>query len=176
MTTRSAELRRRHRKIFGWSLAIAIAAHALVLFFGPWFRADSLSGSGTELLGEGSAPLDGLAVNVIFHPPAIVDGSGSRSQEPDWRVLSASRLIPAPPSCQRHDWFTNDFAKGEVRLVVGASGRPDSVSVSETSTDRCWDGVMLGLASDLRYRWLPSDRFPAPVELFQPVTLTLTGY
>ena len=27
------------------------------------------------------------------------------------------------------------------------------------------------LAGDLQYHWLPSERFPAPVHLVQPVTL-----
>ena len=38
--------------------------------------------------------------------------------------------------------------------------------------DACGDQVIETVAGDLLYHWLPSERFPAPVDLIQPVTLT----
>ena len=171
---RSTRLRRkRQRRIFRYSLAIAVVAHALVLWFSPWFRNDPRLSPGTELAQGAEPPFGGIAVNVIFGPPAIVDGNGALAQEPDWRVLSASRVLPPPPGCASHDWFEPAFAKGEVRLILGETGRPDTVSLAVTTGDRCWNGVMVGLAGDLRYLWLPNDEHVAPVELVQPVTLSL---
>ena len=177
MESRSEELRRRHRKILRWSLAVAVVAHVLVLWFTPLYRSDWGRGSGTELVdGAPPPPFGGLAVDVIFGPPAIVDSVGARAQEPAWRFLSASRVLPSPVGCGMHDWFEREYATGRVEMIVGASGRPDSIRLERSSGERCWDAVMSGLASDLLYRWLPSDRFPAPVTVYQPVTVTLTGY
>lgn len=176
LSSRSQQLRRQHRKILGWSIAVAVVAHVLVLFFGPWFPSSLATGPRTELVEGTAPPFGGLAVTVIFDAPALEEEDGSLAQEPDWRILSASRSIPPPIACRDHDWLALPFAKGRVWMTVGDTGRPDTVTVAESTGDRCWDGVMVGLAGDLRYRWLPNDDFAAPVEVFQPVTLTLTGY
>jgi len=173
---RSAVLRRKHRRVFRWSLGLAVLIHVALLYFGLWRRPGAGTGPDTEL-AEGTSPVfGGLAVTVHFGPPGIVDETRAIAQEPPWRVLSASRILPPPYGCVSHDWLEPGFAKGEVRLSVGETGRPDEVVVARSTGDPCWDGVMQGLARDLRYRWLPNERFAAPVDVFQPVTLTLTGY
>lgn len=172
METRVQTLRRRHRQIFRWSLGIAAVVHAVVLYYGPWFRSDSMSGGGTELVEGETTGRNGIPVDAHFGPPAIEDADGALAQEPPERVLHASRLIPPPVGCESLDWLAAEAAIGEVRLVVTETGRADSVQLSRSTGDRCWDGIMTGLASDLLYRWLPSERFPAPVWLFQPVTLS----
>ncbi len=172
METRSAELRRRHRRVLRWSFGIAVLFHAVVLIFVPWYRAEPLAGGGTELVGPRVPAWGSVAVDAFFGPPAIVRADGAAAREPDTRVLRASRLVPPPAGCEAHDWLAREEAGGEVRLEVDATGRVSSVEVTAGTGDRCWDEVLRGLASDLLYRWLPSERFPAPVELYQPLTLT----
>jgi hypothetical protein len=174
--TRSEELRRQYRRVFRWSFAIAVLVHALVLFYGPWFRAEPMSSTTTELVDRASPGRGGIPIDVFFGPPAIADRTGLLSREPSMRVLSASRLVPPPYACTSNDWLARGEAVGEVRLTVNETGRIDAVNLTESTGDRCWDVVMQGLASDLLYRWLPNDRFGAPVEVYQPVTLSLTGY
>jgi len=174
--SRSAALRRRHRQVLAWSLGLAVVIHAAVLFYGPWLRNDPGPGSGTELVAGSDPALGGLAVNVFFGPPAIVLAADSLSQEPSWRVLKTSRILPPPFACSARDWLEVEYARGSVRLIVGPGGRPDTVSLDGSTGSRCWDAVMTGLATDLRYRWLPSDRYPAPVEVFQPMTLSPTDF
>ena len=53
-----------------------------------------------------------------------------------------------------------------------ASGHTLVDGIEESTGDECADQVILTLANDLFYRWIPSERFPAPVDLIQPVTLT----
>jgi hypothetical protein len=64
--------------------------------------------------------------------------------------------------------------RGYVRLQVLASGRTLVAGIDESTGDRCADRVILDLARDLLYRWIPNERFPAPVQLIQPVTLIET--
>jgi hypothetical protein len=173
--TRADLLRRRDRRVFRWSFAIAVLVHGLVLAFGPWFRTEPVSLSETELVESGPPALGGVPVEVLFGPPAIVVAADSVETQPPGRVLRASRAIPPPVGCASNDWLAREGAAGSVRLTLRETGRVETVAIVEGTGDRCWDMIVAGLAGDLLYRWLPSVRFPMPVELVQPVAVTLSG-
>lgn len=175
MESRADMLRRRDRRVFRWSFGIAVVAHGLVLAFGPWFRSDPVSLSATELVERGPPTLGGVPVEVFFGPPAIVLAEDSLEMQPPGRVLRASRAVPPPVGCASNDWLARGSAEGRVRLTLRETGRVETVAILEGTGDRCWDMIVAGLAGDLLYRWLPSERFPMPVELVQPVTVTLSG-
>jgi hypothetical protein len=175
MEARADLLRRRDRRVFRWSFAIAVVVHGLVLAFGPWFRTEPVSLSATELVESGPPALGGIPVDVFFGPPAIVLAADSLETQPPGRVLRAFRAIPAPVGCATNDWLARESAAGSVRLTLRETGRVETVEIVEGTGDRCWDMIVAGLAGDLLYRWLPSERFPMPVELVQPVTVTLSG-
>lgn len=173
--SRAAVLRRKHRRIFRWSLAIAVVAHGLVFWLAPWIRTAARGGSsGTELVGEG-VDWGGIPVEIFFGPPTIVEGDGGLTTEPEGRTLSASRKIPSPPGCGSNDWLARSTASGEVLLSVNERGRAAVDSVTAPTADPCWNAVLAGLAGDLLYRWLPSERFPAPVSVYQPLTVSVSG-
>ena len=60
--------------------------------------------------------------------------------------------------------------------MVNERGRVDSVQVTRSSGSYCWDRALASIAGDLWYRWLPTELFPAPIRLYQPVSLSLSGY
>lgn len=172
--SRAAAVRRRDRRVYAWSFAVAVVVHALVLFFGPWFRSDPVWRSDTELVAGDPVDLSGLPVALFFGPPAIEVDGGAISQEPSHRVLHARRLVAPPPGCGPGDWSNPPTASGDVRLVVNAEGLVDEVRLTGSTGYRCWDALVMRVAGDLLYHWLPSERFPAPVELHQPITVSLS--
>ena len=171
--SRADALRRQNRRIYFWSFGVAVVAHLLLIFFGPWFRTGPGSIAGTELVEGGEASWGGLPITVFFGPPAIVSPDGSLSQQPEERTLSATRKVPIPVGCASNDWWALDGVNGRVRLLVNARGRIDDVELTESTGDICWDGILTAVAGDLLFRWLPSESHPAPVEVRQPVALTL---
>ena len=81
-----------------------------------------------------------------------------------------------PPDCLARKIAPSAPGTGQVRLKVNSSGRIDAVALDQSTGDLCWDLVAIRVAGDLWYRWLPSKRFPAPLELLQPLTVGLSQY
>ena len=119
--------------------------------------------------------MDGDSVDVFFGPPRIFEPDGTLSVESPDRVLEAARAIRPPLACPASVRVARTPGSGSVRLTVNASGRIDAVTLDESTGDACWDVVATRVAADLWYRWLPSERFPAPVELLQPLTVAWRG-
>lgn len=174
MESRSSILRRRNRRVYGWSFAAAVLIHVVVLAVGPWFRTDPMSGARTELVANDPANLSGIPLELFFGPPAILIEGDSVSQEPPDRFLHAKRLVAPPYGCALDELSEAGPVRGVVRLRLDDRGRVDEVGVVEETGVGCGTVLMERVAGDLLYHWLPSERFPAPVELFQPVTVTLS--
>jgi hypothetical protein len=128
----------------------------------------------TESAIEATGPIEGLAlmVDVHFGPPKIFERDGRVSIEPPERVLETSRIMSLPTGCGNLIADGRMPAQGEVRLKVVASGHTLVEGIEVSTGDGCADQLVLRLADDLLYRWIPSERFPAPVDLIQPMTLT----
>ena len=174
--TRYAALRRQNRRVFAWSLAIAIAVHVVVLVFVVWPQAQPNVGGGTELVDGASTDWRGTPVRAFFGSPVIAGPDGSLLPEGPNRVLSAERRLTLGSDCWSGLPQDGEGAVGEVYLMVNGRGRVDSVQVTRSSGSRCWDRALASIAGDLWYRWLPTELFPAPVRLYQPVSLSLAGY
>lgn len=174
--TRSRELRRRNRRVLAASMAVAAAIHAVVLLGFPDLRTDVPSTTEVELEGAPDLFATWNWVDATFGPPEIIAEDGTVWFEPPDRVLetqnvdlSRSRL---PEACRGRTRDSVVPGSGRVRLLLAASGRVVYTEASGTSGDPCLDGLIRVVASSLWYHWLPNDRFPAPVELIQPVTLS----
>ena len=172
MKSRSEQLRERHRRVFQWSLGVAILLHGALFAF-LQFRGEPLAASEEgEEIAEGS-PGEGrpFYVEVVFGPPEITRPDGELVRED--RRLEASRTVLLPPACGVLAQTREGEPHGRVRLRVSRSGRADVVGVTESTGSACGDEVVRMMAGALWYHWLPSERFPAPVDLIQPVTLLL---
>jgi hypothetical protein len=177
MTSRSAQLRRQQRRVLGWSLAAAVLLHVAVFVFSPTFHADPLVGGDAHAdLGDrpGTEARAPLAVDVRFGPPRITLPDGSTWTEPPDRVLEADRVVDLPPGCSQGMGGEGATATGAVRLRVPPSGRAEVVEVVEGAGNPCADRILSMVAGALWYHWLPDERFPAPVDLVQPLTLVET--
>lgn len=171
MSSRSAQLRRRHRRIVLWSLAGAAVVHVAAFVLWPGFRPDPLfapdvrSGSEAEEQAPGGPPTH---VELVFGPPDIRGPGGALIREE--RRLEVEHVLALPPECAlaREGGLP---ARGRVALRVWTSGHADVTDLVESTGTECGDAVMTDVAGALWYRWLPSERFPAPVDLIQPVTL-----
>lgn len=164
------ERARSERRVMLWSLAIAAVVHVVVLLSLPSLRSSELkelSDQTDELaLVTGSA----IALDLFFGPPAIRGAAGGLSFEPPERVLSEGRAVFVSANCKRLIEESTDVLHGTVRLSVLETGLVEVIGVVETTGTVCGDYVIERVAGDLLYRWLPSDEFPAPVELVQPLT------
>ncbi len=175
MQTRSAELQKKSRRIFVWSLYVAIALHVAAFWFWPAMTVDVDSVSAKR-----GAPQEGVEVQVastyvevLFGPPTIFRPDGTPALEPPERVLEAKRLLRLPTECQAGDGGGDGVAiSGAVRLSIGGTGHVAGLSMVESTGSRCGDRVMRDVAAVLRYDWLPNQDFPAPVDLIQPVTIS----
>lgn len=174
--TRSEELRRRNRRVFAASMAAAAAIHVGVFVAFPGVRPDPTWSRVVEPSDPGE-PAD-LAtswelVDVFFGPPAVVEDDGTLWQEPPERVLEARKVEVAnvrfSASCRERP--TSDLvpAEARVRLVLSAGGRVVERSVAVSSGDPCRDELLASIARSVWYQWIPNERFPAPVELIQPM-------
>ena len=110
-------------------------------------------------------------MDVRFDPPEILRPDGPALREPPERVLQVVRLLRLPADCEALRDAPEDGFAATVRLTVAADGRADVVRLTTGSGHDCIDGLLLSLADDLRYGWLPDERYPAPVRLDQPITL-----
>jgi len=172
MTSRRQELRKKHNRILFWSLTLAGLAHVALFLLWPTMEVEPMPAGESEV--ETSPPIveTALVVDVHFGPPRIFGADGGIFVEPADRVLETSRIMSLPTGCAGLVAEGRMPARGEVRLTVVASGRALVGGIEDSTGDPCADQVLAALAGDLLYRWIPNDRFPAPVELIQPVTLT----
>jgi hypothetical protein len=169
--SRSEQLRERQRRVFRWSLGIAILLHGALFAF-VQFRTEPLAGWDEEEVAEAS-PGEGrpFYVEVVFGPPEITRPGGGVVRED--RQLEADRTVLLPPGCGVLAQTIEGEPHGRVRLRVRRSGRTDVVEVTQSTGSACGDEVVRMMAGALWYHWLPNERFPAPVDLIQPVTLLL---
>jgi hypothetical protein len=170
MTSRAEQLRAHHRRVLAWSLGAAAVVHVAVFAITPAFRAKPLGGSDVPL--EPGHPVGANAtVDVHFGPPLVLLPDGEAWQEPPDRVLEAQRDVALPPGCTGLAEPGRTPLRGRVALRVRPSGLVDVVGLPGQTGDPCADQVAKTVAGALRYHWLPNDRFAAPVELVQPITL-----
>ena len=165
MKTRSAELRNRERKIFAWSLAAAVVIHLVVVWLSPEFEIEVLAENDEDGSGGTGIP---TFVDVLFGPPEISESDGTVSREPADRVLQVDHILGLETECAA---LNQTPAHGRVRLRVNAIGHVSVMELTDGTQDECVNEVMTTVADALWYRWLPSGRFPAPVDLIQPITL-----
>lgn len=154
-------------------LAIAVALHVMAFGFVRWSSTGPGWSPDRDLVVLESNSWTGTPVDVFFGPPKIFRADGATSEEPPDRVLEAARLLGMPPTCMSREIPPRGPGSGQVRLTVNANGRIDAVSLDQSTGDSCWDAVAMRVAGDLWYQWLPNARFPAPVELLQPITVGL---
>jgi hypothetical protein len=81
------------------------------------------------------------------------------------------RAVEGPAECTADLLTVPMPVSGQVRLRVGDSGEAALVGVAEGTGNACFDRLLAMVADALQYEWLPDVRFPAPVELVQPVQL-----
>jgi hypothetical protein len=170
MPNRLDERRRRDREILSLGVAVAAGLHVVAFVFLPGLPESEVAPAEievdrAEVVGGRAIPLD-----VFFGPPTIEDARGDAYLEPPTRVLSTQRAVFLPASCRVRVEGANEIFTGSVRLEVTASGRVEGLAVEQSTGARCADDVLVRVAGDLWYRWLPSDAFPAPVRVTQPMT------
>jgi len=172
MRSRAAELRERHRRVFRISLGAAILIHVAVFALWPAFRTEPFPGSDREPQADGGGDGEPVYVQLLFGPPEIFERNGQLFRET--RRLEADHVLPLPLECVAPGRELRLPARGRLQLRVWKSGRADVTELVESSGSECGDAVITAGADALHYHWLPNERFPAPVELIQPVTLLLT--
>lgn len=168
--TRSHELHRKYRRILFWSLVAAVVVHVGTFVLWPEMRTEAVSGwtaeAETEEVEGTSKPLE---VHVEFGPPGIMDVDGSLVRVD--RRMEVDHVIALPTACVKRGSRMVLPARGTVKLRVRSSGRAEALELVDASGSECADSVITRVAGALDYRWLPDERFPAPVELMQPVAL-----
>jgi len=172
-TRRSDQVRAQNRRILLWSLAIAALLHAAFFVFSPTFDANPDAFRSTPSM-EDTLPgnvLVPLYVRVTFGPPEILGEDGAVHREPADRFLQAERLIKVPDECRTLFPTVQSPQSARVRLRLDWKGRVIRARVDRSTGRRCEDEIVLKLARLLWYQWLPSDRYPSPVNLVQPVRL-----
>jgi hypothetical protein len=171
MGRRSEEVRRRDRRILAWSLAAAALVHVAIFALAPSIRVEPFGGSDVELDTTGVAGGANATVKVLFGSPTIVVADRAAWTAPPERVLTAEREVHLRDDCFGLATEGRTPASSRVGLRIRASGRVDVLGVVSSSGDACADQVLKEVAADLWYHWLPNERFEAPVDVEQPVTL-----
>lgn len=167
MPNRREQHRRSARRIFRWSLAVAVALHVIVFLTVPGLRT-SVVAAFRDQTGDPDLP-SALPLDLFFGPPSIENASGELLLEPPERVLHTDRLVSLPATCRAIIKGSGTVMRGSVSLTVGPEGFTDVHGIVESTGFPCGDGTLERVAGDLWYRWLPNDEFPAPVQLIQPM-------
>ncbi len=170
MSRRHERIRQRERRVLAWSLALAAFAHLAVLVWWPGIRFAFETDDDIRLAG----PSEGtpVFVDLLFGPTEIVGPDGGTFHEPPEHVLAADRVLRLPTECTALAEEGRTPTSGRVRLSIDTNGYTELRGLVGSTGDPCGDEVITAAADALRYRWLPNDRFPAPVDVIQPVTLT----
>ena len=175
MGRRSEELRRTSRRIFGWSLAVAVCLHAALFLFSPQFKVVLPDGMAVRSPEVGREEGEARWVDVSFGPPTIFLGNGVERHEPRDRVLEARAVniggISLEPECEGVRSAPLGESRATVNLKVGWDGRVTAARLGEGSGDACVDQLLVAVAGTLWYRWLPDAEASAPVELEQPMVI-----
>ena len=168
--SRSAELRRQSRRILAWSLGAAAMIHLAAFALWPDTPVEPL-GELPETVIRGVEE-EGVFVQVSarFGGPMIVSSGGRPARDQVVRTLEAERLARVAVECRDALTAGRSF-EGEVRLVVNGDGRVDEKVIQTGSGDACGDRVLVALAGDLWYRWLPSENHAAPIVVIQPLVV-----
>lgn len=173
MSRRGEELRRAHRRIFGWSICAAVVLHVGVFWLSPQFEVVLPDGSRPRTFVPGEDVAELRLIDVTFGPPMILLAGGLERQEPPDRVLEAREVdisgIPREVGCEGLRPGDLHGRRAVIRLRVGPDGRTRQPAVAEGSGDSCVDRVLVAVAGTLWYRWLPDAGAPAPVDLLQPM-------
>jgi len=178
---RIERVRRRSNVIFALSFMVALGVHVLVFRFGPTFETalfERNKGPGVIDVPVGGDSI-GIFLNVMFYPPDIFTDSGELRTEPPERVLDARHVnvagVLSSEPCEGRDRGSVAPVAGRVKVRVNEHGRVVRAEVRESTGDPCRDAVIAGIASSVWYRWLPNDAVPAPVDLIQPMRVTMGG-
>lgn len=171
MERRSDQLRARDRKVLGWALVAAVGVHVAIFALSPTFRTTPMTRTFVELDSAGVPGGANAIAEILFGPPRIRVAGGSEWIAPPDRVLPAEREIRLKADCLGLADPGRAPARGGVHLRVRESGRVDVVGMPEGTGDACADRVLKEVASHLWYHWIPDERFPAPIDLVQPVAL-----
>lgn len=170
--SRSEELRAKSRKIFAWSYAIAAGILGWVFFvWSPEYNVETWGEPGLRSEVVQGTPATPVRVTWFFGPPDIQGADGTVSTEPPTRVLEAARVMKLPVECRDGRVPLPDGISGRVRLRVNVSGEAAVEEIVQVTGSACGDQLITAAGESLRYHWLPSEEFPAPVRLVQPVTV-----
>lgn len=174
--SRSAELRQRYRRVLTVSLVIAAGIHGLIFIGSPEFHVGpqfELASNPDLVVGEMDAGERWGIVNVFFGRPEIISGDGTIRREPPERVLEVYAVAVARSALPRGCHLRNESevlpAEGRVRVQVDGGGLVVWDRIEQSDGDACGNALLTMLSGSLWYQWIPNDRFPAPVELIQPV-------
>ena len=170
----NADRRRKERRVYGWGLAAAVALHVVAFLLVPAFRSETPHDPSLDPLWGAAAAGAPVVVDVLFGPPTITAADGLARTEPPDRFLEADRLVLMPEDCAVLAAERQAPFHGSVQLRVKASGRVDVAGMVESTGASCVDAVLQTVAGDLWYHWLPDERFPPPVDVTQPMSLTAT--
>lgn len=172
MASRSEELRKRHRKVFFWSLVAAVGIHVAVFVLFPTLQPEPVFVPESETEPGRPVLARPIVVVALFGPPTITGQDGELWTEPPDRVLEAQRHVLLEGDCVALAREGQAALHGEVRLHVGWSGHTRVLGITESTGHACADEVLEEVAGALRYHWLPNERFSAPLELDQPIDLS----
>ncbi len=119
-----------------------------------------------------------IRTETLFGSPEIVADDGTIWREPVEPVVAGEvPLIRLTETCDRSRIILiptmappTRGLTGLVRLRLRADGWVDRVELIQSTGDPCVDRMITGVAGALWYRSLPNDRFPAPLDLIQPIT------
>ena len=157
--------------MLAWSLAVAALVHVLVFVTAPDFRIEPLSGAEVELDTTGVLGGGDASVQVFFGPPTVRIEGGADWTAPPERVLIADRAVRLGEGCFPLTNQGRTPIGSRVGLRIRSSGRVDVLGLLDSTGDSCADRLLTEIAGDLWYHWLPNERFQAPVDVEQPVTL-----
>lgn len=152
-------------------MAAALAIHVAVFLLTPSFRTELLTSQEIRLGPSGGSFEIPVLLALHFGPPTLTAPDGTAHREPPERVLDVERLVAFPEECAPFQGNGASALHGSVRLRVNPSGRTKVVDTEVSTGNPCGDEVMQIVAEALWYHWLPNDRYPAPVDVEQPITM-----